>query len=151
VPNLISAGARTVDDFKMLFDKSSIHTFMLDDFKQWGFYTECRGTMWSEPANTISAEMCQEILSYAEGLLRVVRFYTAEEMECYVRHLGPVWRENPADADTDAIRQAMIEYAKECQQRGWMSAGINPADFFTPNSAQSPAKSKEATQGAQGS
>jgi AbiV family abortive infection protein len=151
VPNLIKGGAKTLDDFKMLFDRSSVHTFMLDDFKQWGFYTECRGVMWSEPVKTITAEMCQEILGYAEGLVRTIRFYTAEQMECYVKHLSSVWRERAEDTDTDAMRQAMIDYIKECQERGWISTGVDPSIFFKLTSGQSPDESKQATQGSENS
>ncbi|SRR5258708_10079275 len=132
VPNLIKAGAKTVDDFRPLFDETSLHRFVLDDFKQWGFYTECRGAEWSEPARTITGENCRETLDTARTLLSTVRNYTAEQMQCYVKHCSPVWTERAEDADTNAIREAMKNYATECQQRGWMSLGVDPADFFTP-------------------
>jgi AbiV family abortive infection protein len=132
MPNLIKTGAKTVDDFRVLFDEASIHRFVLDDFKQWGIYTECRGVEWSEPEKTITGEMCGEVLSYAKALLSTARVYTEEQMRCYVKHLSPVWTERAEDADTTAIREAMKNYAIECQQRGWMSLGVNPENFFTP-------------------
>ena len=132
MPNLIKSGAKTVDDFRLLFDEASLHRFVLDDFKQWGIYTECRGVEWSEPQKTITSEMCGEVLSYAKALLSTARVYTEEQMLCYVKHLSPVWTERAEDADTNAIREAMKNYAIECQQRGWMSLGVDPADFFAP-------------------
>src|SRR5437016_4764135 len=38
VPNLVKAGATSIDDFKILNDKSSKHPYVLDDFKMWSLY-----------------------------------------------------------------------------------------------------------------
>jgi AbiV family abortive infection protein len=89
IPNLIKAGARTVDDFRMLFEKGSLHTFTLDDLKQWGIYTECRGKIWSEPAGTITAEIAEDIVRTTRKFLKTIRFYRTEQMECYLKHLSP--------------------------------------------------------------
>lgn len=130
--NLIKAGAKTLDDFRIIFDESSPHPFILDDFKQWGFYTDCRGRMWSEPEKQITPEICREVLTCAVALIRTARDYTAEQMECYVRHLSPVWIDidRPTDAERQAMRKAMADYSIECQQQGWMSPGLDPAEFF---------------------
>lgn len=135
VLNLVREGAATVDDFGMLFDKTSKHRFVLDDVKQWGLYTECRGAAWSEPATTIDSETCREIVSYAQALIGRACVFTAERLTCYVQHLSPVWTERKEDADTNAIREAMINYISECQQRGWVFLEVNATAFFKPSTS----------------
>lgn len=130
VLNLIKSGATSVDDFRILADPKSPHPFVLDDFKQWGFYTECRGNKWTEPEKTITHDMTFEVLTYAGALLRTARDVTSQQMECYVRHLFAVCTDNPEDADQNAVRRALVDYAVECQQNGWMSQETDPAEFF---------------------
>jgi AbiV family abortive infection protein len=130
MPNLLKSGARSVDDFRMLFEKDAKHQYVLDDFKQWGLYTECRGTAWSEPVQNIQAEMAIEVLNHAHALITPLPEFSEERMEVYVKHLSPVWTEHNEDADTTAIRNALADYYKECQQRGWMRQGVDPHDFF---------------------
>lgn len=130
MPNLLKSGARSVDDFRMLFEKDAKHQYMLDDFKQWSLYTECRGAMWSEPEQNITSGMAIELLNYAYALITPLPEFSAERMETYVKHLSPVWTEQNEDANTTAIRNALADYTSECQQRGWMKQGVDPHEFF---------------------
>ena len=130
MPNLVKSGARSVDDFRMLFEREAKHQYVLDDFKQWSLYTECRGAAWSEPVQNVTAEMAVEILDHAYSLITPLPEFSAERMEIYVKHLAPVWTEHNEDANTTAIRNALADYTKECQQRGWMKQGVDPHEFF---------------------
>lgn len=137
MPNLLKSGARSVDDFRMLFEKHAKHQYVLDDFKQWSLYTECRGIFWSEPAQNITAEMAIEVLNHARALVTSLPEFSAERMEIYVKHMAPVWTEHNEDANTTAIRNALADYYEECQRCGWMKQGADPHEFFKakPNEA----------------
>lgn len=144
VPSLLKAAAKTLNDFRIVFDETLVHRFMLDDFKQWGLYTECRGINWSEPASTITSEICRQIVDGAMALLSRAKVFTAEQMQCYFKHLSPVIAEIAEDADTNAVREAMKNYIVECQQRGWVSSDVDPTVFFVSKPA--PVRSGEETE-----
>lgn len=145
IPSLVRGGATSVDDFKIMTDANSIHPYVLDDFKHWGFYTECRtGDNWSEPHNSIEAETAFKLLQTAHSLIRNVREVTDEQMAVYVKHMSPVWADDHRNADPEKVRNALKVYMIECQQRGWMENDANVEDFFRANkSPQSTPVNKE--------
>lgn len=133
IPNIVKAGAQHVDDFRVLADEGSPHPYVLDDFKMWGLYTECRGILWAEPANTITAEMAFEALHLATRTLANCRDVTKEQMEAYVKHLSPVWTDDCRTADSKAVRDALKAYMKECQDCGWLAKDVDLDAFFLPS------------------
>ena len=133
IPNIVKAGAERVDDFRVLADEGSPHPYVLDDFKMWGLYTECRGILWTEPANTITPEMAFETLHLAHKTVANTRDVTQGQMEAYVKHLSPVWADDSRKADSRAVRDAMRAYMKECQERGWLPKEIDLDAFFGPS------------------
>jgi len=130
VPNLVKAGAEHVDDFKILADEGSPHPYVLDDFKMWGFYTDCRGILWTEPASTITPEMAFEVLHLANKIVAHTQDITTEQMEAYFKHLSPVWSEDCRKADSQAVKDALKAYMKECQERGWLAREVDIDAFF---------------------
>ena len=130
VPNLVMSGAQHIDDFRILADNESPHPYVLDDFKMWGFYTDCRGTLWSEPEKIVTAEIAFEVLRLADKVTANVREVTEEQMALYVKHLAPVWVEDLSKADSKAVREALKAYMKECQQHGWLPKEADIDSFF---------------------
>jgi AbiV family abortive infection protein len=130
VPSLVKAGAKHVDDFRILADKDSPHPYLLDDFKMWGFYTDCRGSQWTEPATTITPEIAFEVLHLANKAIANTRDVTTEQMDAYVKHLSPVWAEDHSKADSRAVRDALKGYMKECQERDWLPKDLDIDAFF---------------------
>jgi AbiV family abortive infection protein len=130
VPNLVRAGASHIDDFKIIDDETSVHPFALDDFKQWGLYTDCREKFWSEPEKVVTPSMAFEVLQQAQALIRNTHEVNEEQLTVYVKHLSPVLTEDPRDADQNAVRAALESYFQECQQRGWLHADTDIHAFF---------------------
>ncbi|MDP9160990.1 MAG: AbiV family abortive infection protein [Acidobacteriota bacterium] len=107
VPNLVMSGAQHIDDFKVLADQESPHPYVLDEFKMWGFYTECLGVQWAEPEKTITPEIAFEVLHLANRVISNTREVTADQMAAYVKHLSPVWTEDCRKANSTAVKGAL--------------------------------------------
>lgn len=131
VPGLIEAGARHLDDLSVIADGSSIHPHVLDDFKHWGLYTECRsGEHWSEPEHEIRREMTSELIRIADALIRNMVEVTEERMSIYVKHFSPVWAGDYQHADSEKVREAAKAYIMECKRRGWLDSRLDVETFF---------------------
>jgi AbiV family abortive infection protein len=130
VSNLVQAGASHIDDFNILGDETSIHPFVLDDLKQWGLYTDCRGMFWSDPAKIISRQMAFEVIRQAKDQVRNTHEVTEDQLAAYLKHLSQVWTEDPRDADQSKVKKALEDYMIECQQRGWLRLDIDVHGFF---------------------
>ena len=131
VPYLARRGAQRADDFGILAYENA-HRFMLEDFKQRGFYTGCRnGVNWSEPEKDVPPALANEIVATTDDILRNIREVSSEQMTLLIDYLAPVWTEDPERADHDAVRIAMKDYIAECQRRGYIpDRGIDLDEFF---------------------
>ena len=94
LPQLASQGAKTLGDFRPLFDPSAEHPIVIDQIKQLGFYTDCLANAhWSIPIEVIDAKLASTLVRTAEGL-SLGRRVTEREIELWIEHLGPVWNQD---------------------------------------------------------
>ncbi|MDH0759330.1 AbiV family abortive infection protein [Pseudomonas juntendi] len=79
-------GARSLEDFRPLYDNASDHPYLLDQVKQLGFYTDCLGQKanWSIPDQVIDSELATSLVDTAE-LLSQGAPVTERELELWVR------------------------------------------------------------------
>ncbi len=116
LPQLVSQGARTLEDFRSLFDVHSDHPYVLDQVKQVSIYTDCLGRgIWSVPKQAIDLELASSLVQTAR-LSIPNEDVTAEEVELWVKHLGPVW-----ETDIDCMKRALQTWYEEVTQRGLKS------------------------------
>ena len=119
---MIQGGARKLDDFGPMFDPESDHPYILDQLKQLSFYTDCVGKgKWAEPASVIKEELAQSYVGIAEQLASE-HLVTAQEIELWVKHMGPVQKSSPA-----WFKKAFENYYAELQERGLAPPGENVA------------------------
>lgn len=91
-PQLVSRGARHLDEFSGIFDPSSDHTDVLDKLKQVCIYCDCYGKAhWHAPAGTITDDLAQYLVKTAE-IFAHGRDVTVREIELWIEHMGPVRR-----------------------------------------------------------
>ena len=120
--DMIRRGARKLDDFGPMFDPESDHPYVLDQIKQLGFYTDCIGKgKWAEPGNVIKEDLAKSFVEIAEQLASE-HFVTPQEIELWVKHMGPVQKSSPA-----WFKKAFENYYAELQQNGLAPAGDNVA------------------------
>jgi len=87
-------GARRLADFRPLVEDGAEHPFHLDKLKQLSFYTDCLGKrQWSVPEEVIDENLAQYIVQIAE-LLVPKREFTEREIELWIHHLQPVWKQH---------------------------------------------------------
>jgi len=89
LPDLVAKGARKLDDFLPIVDKSSDHPEVLDSLKQIGFYTDCLGSAhWSIPDEVVNEKLAS-ILVKTANILAPEREITVKELELLLaRKLG---------------------------------------------------------------
>ena len=132
LPLLAAKGARSLDDFKPMFDQNSDHPAELNKVKQDGFYTNyAEETGWSEPGDAIDEEFAKFIVEVSE-LFAATREVTTEEIELWIKHLGPVWRTN-----LEWQKQALVLWDAEMKQRG-LSTDESSMEEFVRGTHQEP-------------
>ncbi len=120
--DMVCRGARKLDDFGPMFDPESDHPYILDQIKQLGFYTDCVGKgKWAEPANVIKEDLAKSFVEIAEQLASE-HFVTPQEIELWVKHMGPVRNSSPA-----WFKKAFENYYGELQEKGLTPPGENVA------------------------
>ncbi len=125
LPQLVAEGARQLDDFRTLFDESADHPFLLDQIKQLGFYTDCLGkTHWSIPIDVIDEHLATMLVQIAK-LFTEKGTVTPQEIELWIKHLGPVWMTN-----NNLMRQALVSWHQEMQQLGLVPDDDNKMQDF---------------------
>ena len=96
LPQLTEQGARKLDDFKPLFEKSSDHPYVLDQLKQIGFYTDCLGRAhWSIPQEVIDESLAKMLVQVAK-IFASDKHVSKTEIELWIKHIGPVWKRDPS-------------------------------------------------------
>lgn len=113
LPELVAAGARKLGDFRPMFDDSSDHPYLLDQLKQIGLYTDCLGKAhWSQPQKVIEESLTRTMVQTAELLARD-RETTPREIELWVKHMKPVWKDN-----LGWMQQALVSWHREMREEG---------------------------------
>lgn len=126
LPQLMAAGARSLDDMRPLFDEDSDHPQVLDQLKQIGFYTDCLGSKahWSIPEEVIDLDLTKKLVDTAE-ILSSGSQTTEREIVLWVEHLGPVWRQSDRQ-----MKQALVDWYGAMQAEGLKEAGPNKMEQF---------------------
>lgn len=125
LPDLVADGARKLDDFRPLFDKSSDHPLVLDTIKQLGFYSDCLGNgHWSLPHDVVEEALAANIVATAE-LLVSKRVVSVRELELWKEHMAPVFGTTP-----DAMKTALVQWYAQMQSEGLAPGGENQMETF---------------------
>lgn len=112
----VKKGARNLNDFAPIFSDESEHPFVLDQLKQISFYTDCLGKAhWSIPDNVIDRDTAISIIEAAKPLVSS-KLHTVEEVELWVKYLGPVWK-----TDDALKREALKSYFDAMSAKGLLS------------------------------
>lgn len=135
LPQLVVEGAKKLDDFHPLFDKDAEHSYLLDQIKQLGFYTDCLGNKghWSIPEEVVEGELTNQLVATAE-LLSSASPTSKHEIELWVEHVGPVWKK-----DLNWMKRAVANWYEAMQREGlkpegekgmgqFLHDGIDPED-----------------------
>lgn len=125
-PQLVSEGARKLDDFNSLFDKGAEHSHLLDQIKQLGFYTDCLGNKgnWSIPDEVIDSELAEQLVTTA-NLLSSTSPTSEREIELWVKHVGSVWKK-----DLNWMKSAVANWYEAMQREGLVPDGENRMKTF---------------------
>lgn len=112
LPDLITNGAKTLDDLKRIFDTSSDHGQSLENLKQLSIYTDIfSSTKWSTPSKVIDKEIALMIFSTAQSIVKIDRILTTEgELELWIKHLKPV-QSLGSDKMKNALKNCYVEAA----------------------------------------
>ncbi|HCD5319761.1 TPA: AbiV family abortive infection protein [Klebsiella michiganensis] len=112
----VKKGARNLNDFAPIFSDESEHPFVLDQLKQISFYTDCLGKAhWSIPDNVIDRDTAISIIEAAKPLVSS-KLHTVEEVQLWVKYLGPVWK-----TDDALKREALKSYFDAMSAKGLLS------------------------------
>jgi len=137
LPQLAAKGARKLNDLRPLFDPDSDHPFILDQLKQLGFYTGCLGAAhWSIPSEVMNESLARMLVRTAQ-LLAKDRSYTQKEMELWIEHVGPVWKQ-----DLKWMKQALVNWGYAMHEAGLSETGGEEMAAFvrdTPPNLSGPA------------
>ena len=118
-------GARKLDEFIELFHPDAEHTYLLDQVKQIGFYSDCLGKAhWSEPADIVNESLAKQLVQTAE-VLASNKQVSAAEIELWIKHLRPVWNKHPG-----WMRKALENWYQDMQEHGLAPEGPNEMRQF---------------------
>ena len=124
-PQLVSEGARRLDDFAKLFKGETEHTFLLDMIKQVSFYTDCLGKAhWSEPSDIIDKNLAEPLLEVAKIFLDDKEI-TTKEVELWIQHMSPVRGKSLVEQ-----KKALLNWYAELQEFGLTDERHNIVDLL---------------------
>jgi len=119
LPNLLSSGARKLEDFRPLFEESE-YPQLIENLKQISFYTDCLGKAhWSSPAEVIDEKQAQQIIAFTKILIEIKREITDQEIKLLIKHIGPVWKR-----DMGLMKTALKNYFMELHNMGLLKGSI---------------------------
>lgn len=125
LPDLVSKGARQLDELIGIFDGASEHPDMLDHVKQLGFYTDCLGKRhWSQPSEVIDQSLAAELVARAK-LLTPTREVTIREVELWIKHMKGLANQQPAWR-----RAALMNFYRECNEEGVLAEDLQVVEDF---------------------
>jgi AbiV family abortive infection protein len=120
IAELVTKGARTLDELAPMFDESSDHPAVLDIVKQLGFYTDCYGNAhWAQPDNTVDDELAKEMLFIAANLASKHEI-SAREIELWIEYVS-------TQAPT---HQSLLEFSKALEREGFSRHSIEEIEAF---------------------
>lgn len=118
-------GARKLDDFTSLVASDAEHPVILDQLKQLAFYTDCLGNKhWSVPSEVIEKDLAVVIAKTARILVAGGEV-TQRELELWVQHVGPVWKQNK-----EVMEKALTDWYAALQAEGLKDSGENEMRQF---------------------
>ena len=145
LPQMVATGARKLDDFKPLFEKGAEHPYLLDQIKQIGFYTDCLGDAhWSNPTEAIDKQLATSLVKIAQ-LLASKKEVTPVEIELWIKHIGPVWKES-----VELMEHGLVQFYREMQDKGLAEEGINEMEKFILHGVGPDEDSQEESPGKEG-
>ena len=122
---LFAIGARRLDDFGPLFEKDADHSFLLDQIKQLGLYTDCLGKAhWSIPQEVIDDQLAKALVTTA-GILASKKGVTEKEIELWIQYIKPVWK-----GPKEHMEAALVSWYAAMQENGLMPEGDNEMEQF---------------------
>jgi len=125
LPQLVTKGARKLDDLRLLFDETSDHPFVIDQLKQLGFYTDCLGNAhWAIPSEVVDETLARMLVKISKTFTRDW-VYTEKEVTLWIQHVGPVWKK-----DLSLMKQALINWYLAMQEAGLAPEGPNEMEQF---------------------
>jgi len=125
LPNLLSTGARKLEEFRPLFTESE-YPQLIENLKQISFYTDCLGKAhWSCPAEVIDEKQAKQIIAFTKIVVEVKHDVTEKEIELFLKHIGPVWKK-----DIELMKTALKNYFRELHSIGLLKGSIENAMSF---------------------
>jgi len=125
LPQLVSQGARKLDDFRPLFEDDAEHPFLLDQVKQIGFYTDCLGKAhWSIPSDVIDKSLATMMVSIAE-ILGKEKSHSETEVQLWIKHMAHVQKR-----PKELVEHALAQWYKDMQAHGLLPEGKNEMEDF---------------------
>lgn len=123
---LVSKGARKLEDFRELFLEDAEHPALLDNLKQISFYTDCLGKAhWSKPSKVVESDTAKSIIGISKLMLSNKKF-TEREIELWVEHIKPVWK-----GPMEPMKNALNEWFKSMAAEGLLVEGeMTVSDFI---------------------
>jgi AbiV family abortive infection protein len=124
-PVLAAKGAKHIEDFREIYDRSREEPLMLDAIKQLGFYSDaCGKCNWSQPEEVIDSDLARSVFSMANLFVNrgPSAFQSEAELEIWVKHLKPVWK-GPMSEMKNALAACYAEAQGLGVLRGTSSAG----------------------------
>jgi len=120
LPDLVADGARQLEEFRPLYDKSSDHGAYLDSLKQTAFYTDAVGACeWTTPKRIVTKQVAEGILFIAKVLTHADKTMCTEPaLELWLKHLKPV-----QGRDLLLMKQALINCYQEAEDLGIIPKG----------------------------
>jgi AbiV family abortive infection protein len=126
LPQLVSEGARCLEDFRPLYAEDAEHPFLLDQVKQISFYTDCLGEAhWSIPHDVIDESIARMLVQFARIFSKRSRDVTPKEIELWVKHMEPVWRR-----DIDGMKRAVMDWHEDMRELGLASYDYSEVEDF---------------------
>lgn len=122
VPELISKGARHIEEMRQTVNSDSEHTQLLDNLKQLAFYSDgfskCK---WSIPKDIVDKDLAKSIIEIAKIMVgKDSKVMTTEaELILWVKHLKPVWKK-----EMFKMKQAVINCYQEAEELGLVEKGM---------------------------
>jgi AbiV family abortive infection protein len=128
-PQLYAQGARRLEDFFTLFDEESDHPFVLDHWKQLGFYTDCLGdVVWSSPPEVVEEGLARELVRNARTLTNLSEV-TPLEIELWIKHMRPYMKSGTV-LDYAGTKRALRDWHADMQKYGLTAHSAESIEAF---------------------
>jgi hypothetical protein len=109
-------GAKSLDDFRPLFEPETEHPYLLDKVKQISLYTDCLGNAhWSEPSNAIDKRLATMLIQIASLLIPKTEV-SEEEVNLWVKHMSSAKGKTYSEH-----KKALLHWYAEIQELGLTS------------------------------